>query len=302
MKRRLTEISIVILGILIGILTNVATGALPDMLPLEWRNDLWLAWVPLAIAILVVLVLEWRASRGEPTPVPATGGDTVDGDKLTGDKVMGDKRTIDTSGGDYAEGNIDKRQGAFVNGGAVYGNIIGQQIVHQAEQSALAEDDYGVMLFDAWGTSQGKLKSADVVRLKAAQGRLGLTEAQAQQLEREVRITLAEENFNRIPTSAFECRTLGIAFIGNGPIRDEPPMYRPFIPSTETMAAIGQTVLFHKETGLRLLLERWPSKCPVDMDRFKAAFLKANSVLPGTEEFNSVEWFLTNLEAALSSR
>jgi hypothetical protein len=55
------------------------------------------------------------------------GGDIVSGDKLAGDKVMGDKRTINTQGGDYAEGNIDKRQGVFISGGTVYGPIIGQR-------------------------------------------------------------------------------------------------------------------------------------------------------------------------------
>src|SRR5688500_12308083 len=44
-------------------------------------------------------------------------GDKVGGDKVGGDKVMGDKRTIDTDGGDYAEGDIDKRQGEiFIDG------------------------------------------------------------------------------------------------------------------------------------------------------------------------------------------
>jgi len=54
-----------------------------------------------------------------------TVGDTVMGDKVAGDKVMGDKRTINTGGGDYAEGTIDKRQGVFVSGGTVQGPVIG---------------------------------------------------------------------------------------------------------------------------------------------------------------------------------
>jgi hypothetical protein len=43
-------------------------------------------------------------------------GDIVAGDKIGGDKVMGDKRTIHTGGGDYSEGNIDKRSSTFVQG------------------------------------------------------------------------------------------------------------------------------------------------------------------------------------------
>lgn len=69
-----------------------------------------------------------------PQGVPAqrAGGDVVHGDKVGGDKVMGDKRTIDTGGGDYAEGDIDKRQGAFVEGSTVHGDVIGQQVVQHA--------------------------------------------------------------------------------------------------------------------------------------------------------------------------
>lgn len=69
MQRRLTEITIIILGILIGGLTNVATGVLPDMLPPEWKPYLWLSWLPLGLFIVFVIILEWRASRdGPPAP------------------------------------------------------------------------------------------------------------------------------------------------------------------------------------------------------------------------------------------
>lgn len=49
----------------------------------------------------------------ESVPRQSAGGDVVRGDKVAGDKVLGDKRTVDTGGGDYAEGNIDKRSGIF---------------------------------------------------------------------------------------------------------------------------------------------------------------------------------------------
>lgn len=60
----------------------------------------------------------------EAQPVQRTGGDLVAGDKVGGDKVVGNKRTIDTHGDDYAEGNIDKRQGNFISGGTVQGPVI----------------------------------------------------------------------------------------------------------------------------------------------------------------------------------
>ena len=40
-------------------------------------------------------------------------------------QTFGPQRTINTGGGDYAEGNIDKRQGAFVSGGTIYGPVVG---------------------------------------------------------------------------------------------------------------------------------------------------------------------------------
>src|SRR4051794_41074555 len=54
-----------------------------------------------------------KASRRRKPTQAHRAGDVVAGDKVGGDKVMGDKRTINTPGGDYAEGNIDRRQGTF---------------------------------------------------------------------------------------------------------------------------------------------------------------------------------------------
>jgi hypothetical protein len=51
--RSYTQIAVLILGILIGLLGNVATGSLPD----KWKPYLWLSWVPLGVCILIVLVL-----------------------------------------------------------------------------------------------------------------------------------------------------------------------------------------------------------------------------------------------------
>jgi hypothetical protein len=77
------------------------------------------------------------------------GGDYVGGDKVQGDKVQGDKidargsqgfvnrasgplrqnfgtqYNVETGGGDFASGNIDKRRGSFVEGGVFSGNFSG---------------------------------------------------------------------------------------------------------------------------------------------------------------------------------
>src|SRR5262245_7717917 len=44
---------------------------------------------------------------------------------------FGEQKVVTTGGGDYAEGDIDKRQGgAFVEDSTVYGNVIGQQTIY----------------------------------------------------------------------------------------------------------------------------------------------------------------------------
>jgi NB-ARC domain-containing protein len=65
-------------------------------------------------------------------------GDKVGGDKVGSDKVMGDKRIINTEGGNYAEGNIDKRQGDVFVEGNVYGNVIGVQNIFNQPSPAPA--------------------------------------------------------------------------------------------------------------------------------------------------------------------
>lgn len=77
------------------------------------------------------------ASAGQGNTV---GGDKIGGNKISGDITIGDiagtgiaighgaqssVRTVNTGGGDYAEGNIDKREGVFVSGGTVHGSVIG---------------------------------------------------------------------------------------------------------------------------------------------------------------------------------
>jgi hypothetical protein len=49
------------------------------MLPPEWRDYLWLSWLPLGLSVLMVLVLEWRAFRDAPA---VAAGDAVQGDTL----------------------------------------------------------------------------------------------------------------------------------------------------------------------------------------------------------------------------
>jgi hypothetical protein len=53
MTRSYTRIAVLILGVLIGLLGNVATSSLPD----KWKPYLWLSWAPLGVCILILLVL-----------------------------------------------------------------------------------------------------------------------------------------------------------------------------------------------------------------------------------------------------
>jgi len=67
------------LTFLIGVLTNVATGSLPE----AWKPYLWLSWAPLGVCLIVVIGLQFVRARGELSddgkhPSPA-GGKTVTG-------------------------------------------------------------------------------------------------------------------------------------------------------------------------------------------------------------------------------
>jgi hypothetical protein len=62
------------------------------------------------------------------------GGDVVGADKIDLSGSQGamirpsgsvNQRNINTGGGDYAEGNVDKRTGVFINGGTVSGPVVG---------------------------------------------------------------------------------------------------------------------------------------------------------------------------------
>jgi len=209
--------------------------------------------------------------------------------------------TINTRGGDYTGRDIDKRQGeVFVEHSTVIGNIIGKQVIHQSAGPSVTDADYRALLAQLWSNARGKLKYADRQRLQAEQTCLELSPQRVQQLEDEVRAILAEERFNEIPASAFEC---WVAFAVNYIGKKKPQIFpQPFIPSAETMAEIGHCVLLHEDTALRLLLEKWPSKCPVDMNGFKAAFLRANNSQPGEAHYTCYERFLSSLEAGLAKR
>jgi hypothetical protein len=63
MMRRQKEVLILILTFLIGALTNVATGSLPE----EWKPYLWLSWVPLSVCLVVIIGLQFVRERGEPS-------------------------------------------------------------------------------------------------------------------------------------------------------------------------------------------------------------------------------------------
>ncbi|MFL5805429.1 MAG: NACHT domain-containing protein [Roseiflexaceae bacterium] len=129
MTRRQKEVVSLVLTFLIGALTNVATGSLPD----EWKPYLWLSWVPLVVCFLVVLVLQFvpeRTAAAQPNNGRA-------GQVISNTITTGGGNYVDTGAGDYAEGDIDKRQGlVFVEGSTILGDIIGQQIVQSPQLSA----------------------------------------------------------------------------------------------------------------------------------------------------------------------
>ncbi|MFC8846506.1 MULTISPECIES: NACHT domain-containing protein [unclassified Micromonospora] len=63
--RRVTMVVLSVVCVtLLGVVTNVATGALPD----EWTPRLWLAWPALAVVVVALMVVEIRRAR-ESAPV-----------------------------------------------------------------------------------------------------------------------------------------------------------------------------------------------------------------------------------------
>ena len=59
MIRRLKEATSLVLTFLIGALTNIATGSLPE----EWKPYLWLSWAPLGACFLIVLILQFAPEQ-----------------------------------------------------------------------------------------------------------------------------------------------------------------------------------------------------------------------------------------------
>ena len=129
MTRRQIEVASLVLTLLIGGLTNVATGALPDAL----KPYLWLAWVPLGICVIVVVALQFIPERAADARPRTDHADRDAGSTNARGSGVG----VNTGGGDHAEGDIDKRQGlVFVEGSTVLGDVIGQQIVVSPQLSA----------------------------------------------------------------------------------------------------------------------------------------------------------------------
>ena len=126
--------------------------------------------------------------RRKPTHAHQAGdvveGDKVGGDKVMGDKVLGDKRTVNTQGGDYAEGNIDKRQGNFIE----------QQIIQHAASLAPAPHQLRAPVGDFVGraheidqlvlvlTKRGSAATVSGVRGMGGIGKTELAYAAAQRL------------------------------------------------------------------------------------------------------------------------
>ena len=135
MKRRLSELSIVLVAILIGVFSSRATGALPGMLP-------WLAWLPLAVSMVLVVLLERRAARDEAA---TSSGDSRAGDTLDAEGAQAlvprpsgpvAQSSVTTSAGG-ATGSDGARWQATVTVGESAGTVIGiQQVINQAKATS----------------------------------------------------------------------------------------------------------------------------------------------------------------------
>jgi hypothetical protein len=190
MKRRLTEITILILGIFIGALTNVATGELPNMLPPAWKDYLWLSWVPLGISILAVVILEWRASRDDAAQPPLPSGDSFQGDKLGGDVVGGDNVLGGKVGGDSISiGDISNSAAVAIGAGAtanIYQMPPLTPVLHQLRAPVadfIGREREIDKLVQALGAATGAAAAISGVRGMGGIGKTELAYAVAQRLK-----------------------------------------------------------------------------------------------------------------------
>jgi DNA polymerase III delta prime subunit len=101
MTRRQKELAGLVLTFFIGVLTNVATGSLPE----EWKPYLWLSWVPLGVCVVVVLALQFVPERGA---AEKAGDNQINAQRSQGfihqasgpiSQNFGEQTTINTAGG-----------------------------------------------------------------------------------------------------------------------------------------------------------------------------------------------------------
>lgn len=189
-------------------------------------------------------------------------------------------------------------------------------------QLSIVEAEYRVMVARTWDTSRGKPTLAGSAELELSRLRMGLLPEKAQQIEREVRIGLAEEAFS----------SLDIHFLKLLPTRPEPKKINDnsssndftgsisggnvinvvsgsvrFFSSGEdpyesSLRVIGRSIRLDNPTALRLFLTILPHDLRLDLEEFNEQIIRANRVWNYQDDREGFDWFIRHLEKALEER
>jgi hypothetical protein len=164
---------------------------------------------------------------------------------------------------------------------------------HAAEDELpLSEVEFRVLLAETWDTPRGRPTVAGVVRLELARLQLGIVPERAKELERDIRIGLAQESFTEIDPADFRllCTT----------VRAE---CTPVNVLNPTLCQIGRSIRLDPETAYHLLFVNLSPdlRRTLDTQVFRDILLYANKVHQHSEDFLVFNRFLIELIANIDS-
>jgi hypothetical protein len=160
------------------------------------------------------------------------------------------------------------------------------------DELPVSEVEYRVLLAETWDTPRGRPTVAGVVRLELARLRLGIVPERAKELERDIRMGLAQESFYEIDPADFRrlCTT-------------EKAECTPKNVLSPTLVQIGRSIRLDPETAHHLLFVNLPpdSRRTLDTQVLRDVLLYANKVHQHSEDFLVFNRFLIALTANIDS-
>jgi hypothetical protein len=158
----------------------------------------------------------------------------------------------------------------------------------------LPEVEYRVLLAETWDTPRGQRTVAGAVRLELARLRLGIVPERAHELEREIRVALAQESFNNIEPSAF------VLLCAMDKVQTNPEGQL----LNAALVHLGRAIRLDPETAQHLLFINLPSnnRTTLDTQILRDRLLSTNKVHQHSEDFLLFNHFLIALTADIESQ